>query len=696
MKAKFYCSVFVLLLFHCISLAQTPNLQLSSNNGNQSYVQAFENASENLLESRIPYGVLYDKVFGWAGMSIWQSGDTTSKSHLIQTWWDLENSRMNPKGYTFENMKSTTEGLKEQQKISLLSFNYNFGYIDTMAYYDGRMQVVNNELVDAGGASPYIVKNVTLSGLSVDEATAGTSYTLQSSLSFMLVNNTQHSITGYTISNITSGAQYSLSTNSTLPISFSAPGLNYLHITTQTTAGSFISVQVINVQQNNQVMFRTAAMQSTAAPVHELLASDIAFQGYDESTATTSYADFHIYYHYANSGDTNTSERVLRKPLLMIDGFDAGDGRNYEEIYYDMLAYSGGHLGKELRKKGYDLIILNFPVAGTKSDEQGKTNIDIPLINGNRRDGGTDYIERNAFLLVKLIQTLNERLRQNGSNEKLVIVGPSMGGQISRYALAYMEKKEAEGFANMKHNTKLWISFDSPHEGANIPLAGQRSMIYLGFITGNQEARQNYFSKLGNPASKQMLIEQFDIASYDNGSSYDYTIIPRQNGSSPFHQTYYNNLKINGVSGSNGWPTQLKKIALLNGSGNGNKIWSENQEFLNVVGRVTFLNIRVLGMYCNFMPIYGQNNRIFRGWRSFNFEDDFYVTNINPKGSMDNVPGGLFNTAKELQEGYNEGFAKVRPIEVKPLWNTLLENNSFIPTISALGFKNSNFDWSLQ
>lgn len=131
---------------------------------------------------------------------------------------------MTPVGYTFENMATNVEGLKEQQTIALLSFNYNFGYIDTMAYYDGRMQVVNNELVDAGGASPYIAKNATFSGLAIDEVTAGASYTLQSSLSLMLSNNTQYSITGYAITNITTGMQYTLSVNTALPVSFSAPG----------------------------------------------------------------------------------------------------------------------------------------------------------------------------------------------------------------------------------------------------------------------------------------------------------------------------------------------------------------------------------------------------------------------------------------------------------------------------------------
>lgn len=54
------------------------------------------------------------------------------------------------------------------------------------------------------------------------------------------------------------------------------------------------------------------------------------------------------------------------------------------------------------------------------------------------QDHGGDYIERNAFTLVKLIQQTNAQLQANGSTEKLVIVGASAGGLVSRYALAYM------------------------------------------------------------------------------------------------------------------------------------------------------------------------------------------------------------------------------------------------------------------
>ena len=63
--------------------------------------------------------------------------------------------------------------------------------------------------------------------------------------------------------------------------------------------------------------------------------------------------------------------------------------------------------------------------------------------------GGSDYMERNRLALVTLIEELNRQLQAAGSTEKIVVIGPSMGGQIARYALSYME---ANGLA---HNTRL-------------------------------------------------------------------------------------------------------------------------------------------------------------------------------------------------------------------------------------------------
>ena len=47
------------------------------------------------------------------------------------------------------------------------------------------------------------------------------------------------------------------------------------------------------------------------------------------------------------------------------------------------------------------------------------------------------------MVLIELIRNTNATLKANGSAEKIVLMGPSMGGLISRYALAFMEKQLA-------------------------------------------------------------------------------------------------------------------------------------------------------------------------------------------------------------------------------------------------------------
>ena len=65
------------------------------------------------------------------------------------------------------------------------------------------------------------------------------------------------------------------------------------------------------------------------------------------------------------------------------------------------------------------------------------------------------------MLLVELIKSINN---SKVGNEKNIVIGPSMGGLISRYALNYMESQ------NIDHDTRLYISFDAPHTGANVPI----------------------------------------------------------------------------------------------------------------------------------------------------------------------------------------------------------------------------------
>lgn len=68
-------------------------------------------------------------------------------------------------------------------------------------------------------------------------------------------------------------------------------------------------------------------------------------------------------------------------------------------------------------------------------------------------------IRINAELLKQIIHWVNEN---KTSGNKNVVLGQSMGGLIARYALCEME------VAGDAHDTKLFISHDVPHKGANI------------------------------------------------------------------------------------------------------------------------------------------------------------------------------------------------------------------------------------
>ncbi|HEV7380930.1 MAG TPA: hypothetical protein VGN64_14115, partial [Dyadobacter sp.] len=178
-------------------------------------------------------------------------------------------------------------------------------------------------------------------------------------------------------------------------------------------------------------------------------------------------------------------------------------------------------------------------------------NPDIPFWAVNipqYRSGGGDFIERNAMVLVKLIQMVNQQLQFNGSNEKITIIGPSMGGLISRYALRYMEQN------SVNHNCKLWVSFDSPHHGANIPIGLQEMLVHMGTDMGLEGPRQAVEELLFVPAARQMLIHH-----------YEGTVNNIPGGSPGYRDRFVQTMN------NMGFPQAacLRKVALNNGSKNG-------------------------------------------------------------------------------------------------------------------------------
>ncbi|WP_460217952.1 T9SS type A sorting domain-containing protein [Psychroserpens sp. MEBiC05023] len=298
-----------------------------------------------------------------------------------------------------------------------------------------------------------------------------------------------------------------------------------------------------------------------------------------ESSTVAALDDYSGAVNFAGLGEyeifLDTQTGILDKPIILIDGFDPGDTRTISGLY-NLLDFSGSqgdqNLADLVRAEGFDVVILNFPSYFKLSDDTllniddaTDTNADMVIDEldypgSTLVNGGADFIERNAMLLIDLINTLNT---DKVGDEELVIIGPSMGGLISRYALNFMEN------ANQDHETRLWISFDSPHLGANVPLGFQHQFNFLGFGLGDDlnitQLQPIVNGLLKSPAARQLLIDHFEahLADGEDVIFDPSKLLPEAH---PYRTTFDAN--INALT-TTGFPENTRNVAIINGSGIG-------------------------------------------------------------------------------------------------------------------------------
>lgn len=231
----------------------------------------------------------------------------------------------------------------------------------------------------------------------------------------------------------------------------------------------------------------------------------------------------------------------ISNPLIIAEGFDMGsviapsreagltniDNFRNSLVYNDKWGFSDYTLYSNLNGN-YDIIYVDW---------------------GN----GVDYIQNNADLLKKAIRWVNSN--KIGTN-KSVVLGQSMGGLIARFALKDMEDN------GENHNAKLFISHDSPHLGANIPLGIQYMLVNVSnayvkapLISGALEFVVPIFNQgisvgdvltlTDTPAARQMLINYVN-----KNYQIDNTI----------HNNWQNELK------TKGYPALTRNVAISNGS----------------------------------------------------------------------------------------------------------------------------------
>ncbi|GHT68701.1 hypothetical protein AGMMS50239_34330 [Bacteroidia bacterium] len=156
---------------------------------------------------------------------------------------------------------------------------------------------------------------------------------------------------------------------------------------------------------------------------------------------------------------SSNSSGQIKKPLIVAEGFDP----SYivgEEFKMDLIKF--------LEAGTFGVINIPYPGGGaTLSDRIDLAQFDIIYLDYNR---GTDDIWRNAQLFKDIIKQVNT-LKQG--SEQNIVMGISMGGLVARIALRQLEN---EGY---NHQTKKYISVDSPYKGANVPVGFQAAVRHI-------------------------------------------------------------------------------------------------------------------------------------------------------------------------------------------------------------------------
>ncbi len=233
----------------------------------------------------------------------------------------------------------------------------------------------------------------------------------------------------------------------------------------------------------------------------------------------------------------------IRKKIVIVGGFDPLETRNTSDIYETVVRRTKI---EKLLEYGYTIHVVDF--ADSKIDMRANATY------------LTYYLDQLKFELLDSGDPENPK-----SSEPMVIIGYSMGGVIANFALANWEQNPgvSNNYTDYLHYTRLLITMDSPHEGANIPMAYQylyrnvESLYGMGFIdlTTRILNKQIGLGLLESQATKQLLMYHIDTRGFPTTNTY--TMHPER-------QAFLNDLALLG-----GGPSHCKVMAVSGGSASG-------------------------------------------------------------------------------------------------------------------------------
>jgi hypothetical protein len=457
MKFKFIFSLFFALLSFYSIAQQQINTEFKTKT-----LQVFQNLDKN----RVPHGILLDFGMEFTNLQAFNGTLTDSTYTNSQTISDIYKTLLmcrvsnnintgfiTPQEYATRWYTQRTNGV-----ITLSGQYFKYNRFEDNAY-PNKLNYNNNQFSDkyvgAVWQNPYEEKQLFAMTSSIAKYEG---YNFQVKLPGNLF------LTNYpaTVQNIqvdfSDGLGYRIvSYDQLINVSYTQNNTYiWKYKITLTNGQTLLSHSKIEIEEGlNAVPYTNP--NNTLVPETSAATSNIS--GYQKITiaATTpygngpyAYGNATVYIKYKNDGNTIT------KPLIVAEGFDTGIILTPEQ-------------------EAGDNNINKFIVSTLNGDLLfGEINqYDVIYVDWNN---GVDFIQKNAFVLEEVIKWVNQNKIGYQQN---IVLGQSMGGLIARYALRDMENK------GLNHDTRLYVSHDAPHLGANVPLSIQHSARHLRNIYVN-------------------------------------------------------------------------------------------------------------------------------------------------------------------------------------------------------------------
>ncbi len=675
MKQILFSIIFLFIIVRGIS--QT-NPQFST------FTRDIDSFLTHIDKSPISTGILYDRVYPFTNLpffNITQSlPDTIDFPFYLQACSEIRraaygnNPSLPPVSDSFYNAEKKSK-LSRVVKIGAFSYNYNF--IDTNSLINNQVYFgsVDSALYDSPNRinSPFILRRTNLVSpiISTLDYSAGP-FTFK--LDEVFYNTNTGLLINYINIDFNDGNGFvSFNNNATYTPLYTTDGMVYckaiIYLSDGSSSTNYFSLNITNAGQANRI--------GVLNPDEEIsFLATRGFTGYDETIMRFAQANIGIYY----ADQTIGTVKRMQRPIIISDGVDFTQRVRFREFNVEYLQYFNQNntqtsLIDQLNLQGYDVILVDYDAV---------TDAAVLLPNRPLFDQpGADYVERNAMVMVDILQWANNELAAQNINEQLVVIGPSMGGLVTRFALRWMELN------NLAHNTRLWISFDAPHRGANIPIGSQYTIDFYATYGKNEGAIRSRDQRLNAPAAKQFIIHHYLANSV------------AQAGAPDFRNRF--NTAIEAL----GWPQApgLRRVSLANGTLNGALTHLPEAKSFEVEGKpknfggqllVFYFHMgrqRVIGNESYFTSNSTLAKRCFYGYKFKPFTNSNYYTKVasTPSGScsLDNAPGGKYPTQQDiaLQIPPTTETESGTVIGLKVL--AVINDNCFIPTKSALG--NFNF-----